>query len=78
MTVAGVLRLNRIRAALPLFFRARAKVAGFNREKYKVGPKFTEGWLSRVQQLAPVVAATGTIDISVFAKPAETKAAARQ
>ena len=58
--------------------RIRAKVDHFNRDKYKVGPKYTEGWLSRVQQLAPVVAATGTIDISVFAKPAETKAAARQ
>src|SRR4051812_28465642 len=48
--------------------RVRARVAGFNREKYRVGPKFTEGWLSRVQQLAPVVAETGTIEISIFAK----------
>ena len=49
----------------------------FNRDKYKIGPKYTEGWLSRVQQLAPVVAEDGTIEISIFAKPAETKAAGK-
>ena len=57
--------------------RIRARVDGFNRERYRIGPKFTEGWLSRVQQLAPVVAANGSIDISIFAKPAETKSAAK-
>src|SRR4051812_16049807 len=41
--------------------RIRAKVAKFNRDHYKVGPKYTDGWLSRVQQLAPVVAETGEL-----------------
>lgn len=50
--------------------RVRAKVERFSRDKYKIGPKYTDGWLSRVQQLAPVVADEGTIEISVFAKPA--------
>jgi hypothetical protein len=49
--------------------RIRAKVEKFSRDKYKIGPKYTDGWLSRVQQLAPVVADEGTIEISVFAKP---------
>ena len=57
--------------------RIRAKVDKFNRDKYRVGPKYTEGWLSRVQQLAPVVAEEGTLDVSIFAKPAETKAAGK-
>jgi hypothetical protein len=57
--------------------RVRAHVDKFNRDKYKIGPRYTEGWLSRVQQLAPVVADEGTIDISIFAKPAETKAATK-
>ena len=47
--------------------RIRARIDGFNRERYKVGPAFTDGWLARVQQLAPVVAAEGTIDVNVFA-----------
>ena len=47
--------------------RIRAHVASFNREKYRIGPKWTDGWLSRVQQLAPVVAPVGSIDISIFA-----------
>jgi hypothetical protein len=50
--------------------RVRAKVEKFSRDKYKIGPKYTDGWLSRVQQLAPVVADEGTIEISAFAKPA--------
>jgi hypothetical protein len=57
--------------------RVRARVEKFNRERYHIGPKYTEGWLSRVQQLAPVVAETGTVEISIFAKPAETKAATK-
>jgi hypothetical protein len=57
--------------------RVRARVDEFNRDKYRIGPKYTEGWLSRVQQLAPVVAETGTLEISIFAKPAETKAATK-
>lgn len=48
--------------------RVRARIAGFNREKYGISPKNTEGWLARVQQLAPVVAAEGTIDLNLFAK----------
>jgi hypothetical protein len=57
--------------------RIRAHVDHFSRDKYKIGPKYTEGWLSRVQQLAPVVAEEGTLDISIFAKPAETKGASK-
>ena len=52
--------------------RVRARVEKFSRDKYRIGPKYTDGWLSRVQQLAPVVAEEGSIDISVFAKPAAT------
>ena len=47
--------------------RIRARVEGFNRERYKVGPAFTDGWLARVQQLAPVVATQGTLDVNLFA-----------
>lgn len=47
--------------------RIRARIDGFNRERYKVGPAFTDGWLARVQQLAQVVAAEGTIDVNLFA-----------
>jgi len=55
--------------------RIRARVDGFNRERYKVGPAFTDGWLARVQQLAPVVAAEGTIDVNLFATaPAPSEA----
>jgi hypothetical protein len=57
--------------------RIRASVEKFNRDRYRIGPKYTDGWLSRVQQLAPVVAEVGTLEISVFAKPVETKAAAK-
>lgn len=52
--------------------RVRARVEKFSRDKYRIGPRYTDGWLSRVQQLAPVVAEEGSIDISVFAKPAAT------
>jgi hypothetical protein len=47
--------------------RIRAKIEGFNRERYQVGPKWTAGWLARVQELAPVVATDGTIEVNVFA-----------
>ena len=50
--------------------RIRARVEKFNRDRYRIGPKYTDGWLSRVQQLAPVVAEEGSIDISVFARRA--------
>lgn len=48
--------------------RVRATIAGLDRDAYRIGPKFTEGWLARVQKLAKVVAETGTIDLSLFAK----------
>ena len=48
-------------------YRIRAKVEGFNREQYGISPKATAGWLARVQQLANVVAADGTIDVNIFA-----------
>ncbi|HEX4381905.1 MAG TPA: hypothetical protein VH083_03110 [Myxococcales bacterium] len=57
--------------------RLRVKIEHFNRDQYKIGPKYTEGWLQRVQQLAPVVAEEGTIDLSLFAKPDETKTSAK-
>ena len=55
--------------------RVRAKIEGFNREEYGISPAQTQGWLARVQQLAPVVAAEGTIEVTVFAiAPAEETA----
>ena len=47
--------------------RIRARIEGFDRERYGVSPKNTSGWLARVQQLAPVVGTEGTIDVNVFA-----------
>ncbi len=47
--------------------RIRAHIEQFDREKYGVSPKSTPGWLARVQQLAPVVATEGTIDVNIFA-----------
>jgi hypothetical protein len=49
--------------------RVRARVAGFDREAYRIGPQFTDGWLARVQSLAKVVAGTGDIELSLFARP---------
>ena len=54
--------------AAPKRIRIRAKVAAFHRDAYLVGPKFTDGWLARVEQLGPVVAEVGTIDLALFAK----------
>lgn len=51
--------------------RIRATVEHFDREKYGVSPKNTPGWLARVQQLAPVVGAQGTIDVNLFATAAD-------
>jgi hypothetical protein len=48
--------------------RIRATVAGFDRDAYRIGPGFTDGWLARVQSLAKVVAVKGTVDLSLFAK----------
>ncbi len=47
--------------------RIRATVAEFDRDAYRVGPQYTDGWLARVQSLAKVVAAKGVIDFSFFA-----------
>ena len=51
--------------------RIRARIEGFDRERYRIGPRWTAGWLARVQQLAPVVATAGTIDVSLFAMEPE-------
>ncbi len=48
--------------------RIRATVTDFDRDGYRVGPKYTDGWLARVQSLASVVAETGTVELSLFAK----------
>lgn len=48
--------------------RIRATVAGFDRDAYHVGPRYTEGWLAKVQKLAKVVAEKGTVDLSLFAR----------
>jgi hypothetical protein len=47
--------------------RIRATVERFDREAYRIGPAFTEGWLARVQALAQVVAREGTVELSLFA-----------
>src|SRR5438128_4283567 len=51
---------------VPRTIRIRARIEGFDRERYRIGPRWTDGWLARVQQLAPVVATEGTIDVSLF------------
>ena len=48
--------------------RIRATLAGFDRDAYRIGPDYTEGWLARVQRLAKVVAKVGTVELSLFAK----------
>ena len=47
--------------------RVRATIEGFDREAYRIGPSFTDGWLARVQSLAKVVAKEGRIDLNLFA-----------
>lgn len=54
-------------------WRVRARIEKFNRESYHIGPRWTDGWFSRVQQLAPVVAPVGSIDFSLFASSAASK-----
>jgi hypothetical protein len=51
--------------------RIRARIEGFDRERYGVSPKNTSGWLARVQQLADVVASEGTIEVNAFATASE-------
>jgi hypothetical protein len=48
--------------------RIRATIAAFDRDAYRIGPRYTDGWLARVQSLAKVVAEKGTVDLSLFAK----------
>ena len=48
--------------------RIRATVAAFDRDAYHIGPKYTDGWLARVQKLAKVVAEQGSVELSLFAK----------
>ena len=48
--------------------RVRARADKFSRDAYQISPKYTDGWLARVQKLASVVADEGTIDLSLFAK----------
>ena len=48
--------------------RIRATIQNFDRDAYRIGPKYTEGWFARVQSLAKVVAEKGTIELSLFAK----------
>jgi hypothetical protein len=47
--------------------RIRASIDRFDREIYRIGPAFTDGWLARVQSLAKVVAKEGRIDLNLFA-----------
>jgi hypothetical protein len=48
--------------------RIRATIAELDRDAYRIGPRYTDGWLARVQSLARVVAEKGTVDLSLFAK----------
>jgi hypothetical protein len=48
--------------------RIRATVPEFDRDAYRIGPKYTDGWLARVQALATVVAEKGAVELSLFAK----------
>ena len=48
--------------------RIRATVPDFDRDAYRIGPKYTDGWLARVQALATVVAEKGSVELSLFAK----------
>jgi len=47
--------------------RIRAAIEKFDREAYRIGPAFTDGWLARVQSLAKVVAKEGRVDLNLFA-----------
>lgn len=57
--------------------RIRAHVEKFDREAYHIGPKWTSGWLARVQGLAKVVAPVGSIDLNLFATASEKPTAAK-
>ena len=55
--------------------RIRGRVEHFRREAYRIGPRFTEGWLARVQALSGVVAEEGVLELTLFAAPEGWKAA---
>ncbi|HZW91304.1 MAG TPA: hypothetical protein VFF12_19650 [Myxococcaceae bacterium] len=59
------------------WLRIRARVEHFHREAYRIGPRFTEGWLARVQSLAKVVAEEGTLELTLFASAPGTSARPR-
>jgi hypothetical protein len=48
--------------------RIRATITDFDRDAYQIGPRYTEGWIARVQSLAKVVAEKGTVELSLFAR----------
>ena len=58
--------------------KVRAHIAKFDREAYQIGPKFTDGWLARVQGLAQVVAPVGSIELSLFARMDDGKPVAKK
>src|SRR5438445_559758 len=66
-------RTSRRRHEVPRTIRSRARIEGFDRERYRIGPRWTDGWLARVQQLAPVVATEGTIEVNLFAMETDGK-----
>jgi len=59
------------------WLRVRARIEHFHREAYRIGPRFTDGWLARVQALAKVVAEEGTLELTLFAAPPEASARPR-
>jgi len=58
--------------------KIRAHLEKFSRDRYRIGPKYTDGWLARVQSLANVVADEGTIDLTLFAKEGKSQAKAQK
>ncbi|GAC1343779.1 MAG: hypothetical protein NVSMB23_17960 [Myxococcales bacterium] len=55
--------------------KLRARIEKFSRDRYHVGPRYTDGWSARIQQLAPIVADEGMIDLVLFAKAGAAKTA---
>jgi hypothetical protein len=53
--------------------RIRGHIAKFNRDAYRVSPKYTDGWFGKVQALAKVVAEEGEIDLTLFAQPTNSQ-----
>lgn len=51
--------------------RVRAQIDGFSRDRYHIGPAYTDGWLARVQKYAAAVADSGSISLSLFARGRE-------